>query len=280
MNLLKLSPDFDADYLECKGALTDWSAAANRLFASGCEAQGFALLASFAAPLMSLFRTNEGGAVVSIWGGKKSGKSIAHAACDSVWGTVDQCNLAPHAGPMRYVKLTQLCNMPALDDSLGGRDPEIVHTFLENVVRRTKEPAWQTILISFSPRALGDVPGVEVQVGVPKALHADHAKGRDPLAFDLLNNRGNAGVAYLRWLTQEVNQKWARKALASQMAEMVEDYPSLDSERFTMRAIAACHVAGQITATLGILEFEPDRITRWVRDQAFGAKTPQPQPAG
>jgi len=268
--------------IDVAGTLPEWSAAANRLFATGCEAQGFALLASFAAPLMSLFRTDEGGAVVSIYGGKKSGKTVAYEAAGSVWGSTEALSLAPYAGATRYVKIAQLCNLPVLDDSLGGRDPDIVRVFLFNFVRRMKGLEWQSLLISFSPvpvfcNSIIQRPGVEIDVSVPAALQVRHPSGRDPMVYDLHNNRGHAGHQFLCWLAQEPNQKWARKALAAQIAEMTETVGvEVNTCRYAMRAIAACHVAGQIAVSLGILEFEPDRITRWVRERAL----PQVQPAG
>src|SRR5579863_6286730 len=60
---------FDAPPPYPSAKLEAWSETANMLFAAGCEPQAFALLSSFAAPLMVLFPTSEGGAVVSIHGG-------------------------------------------------------------------------------------------------------------------------------------------------------------------------------------------------------------------
>lgn len=260
--------------IECAGKLADWSAAANRLFASGCEAQGLALLASFAAPLMRLFRTDEGGAVVSIHGGKKSGKSIAHAAAASVWGEPETFALGKFSGVTRYTMLGSLCNLPAFDDTLANRDPEVVRTFLTNFIGGVEGLEWQTVLLSFSPVPLGDVPGIEVEVKVPPALHIAHARSRDPLAYELISNRGNAGAMYWTYLCDERNQNWAKKALASQVAEMMEMGPT-DDQVYTIRAVAACHVAGQIVTRLGILEFDPDRITRWARERAFAKEVAQ-----
>jgi hypothetical protein len=260
---------------DCAGSLSDWSAAANRLFASGCEAQAFALLASFAAPLMSCLKTDEGGAVVSIHGGRKSGKTVALTAAASVWGEPEKCSLATCSGNIRYVKLADLCHLPAFDDTLASRDPEVVRLFLGNFVRQMKGLEWQTMLIAFSPVSLSHIlgqpiPGVEFEVDVPNAYQVSYRGGRDPFAYEFIANRGHAGLMYWNYLLNESNLRWAKKVLNIQLSEIIEDVgPCEDDRRFAMRAIAACHVAGQIVTTLGILEFDPDRITRWAKERAF-----------
>ncbi len=273
MRLADITPETDFTHLiPCAGTLPEWSAAANRLFASGCEGQGFALLASFAAPLMSLLRTEDGGAVVSLYGAKKSGKSIAHTAAASVWGGEEaDLSLSPYSGVLRYTKLSYLVNSPVFDDTLAARDPEVVRMFLGNFVRRMKGLEWQTLLISFSPLPLGGVPGVELPLGVPPPLQVAHAKGRDPLAYDLHANRGCAGLDYMKYLAHPTTQRWARKTMAMQIAQMREDGAG-DDKIYAMRAIAAVHVAGLMVTMLGILEFDIDRITRWAREKALATK--------
>src|SRR4029453_4679961 len=69
------------------GSIGAWSGAANKLFTLGHEVQAFALLSSFAAPLMPFHSSGEGGAIVSLVSDKSgTGKTTALEAAASVWG--------------------------------------------------------------------------------------------------------------------------------------------------------------------------------------------------
>jgi hypothetical protein len=250
--------------------LDEWSAAANQLFAAGCEAQAFALLASFAALLMALFPTVEGGAIVSIVGGRKSGKSVAMTAAGTVWGKPDELALRWR---YRFEMLTGLRNLPVLTAALASMDPEIVGTFATHFIHPAN---WRTTLISFGGTSLRETLRptaswsiTEFAVHVPRGLIAPDKSTPSILECKLLDNRGTAGKAYLHHLCTKSMVAWCRKALASKYGALVDEFGNRAEYRFQMRAIAAAWVAGILCVEAKILEMSPDRIAKWAMEQAL-----------
>jgi hypothetical protein len=250
--------------------LDQWSGAAGMLCAPGCEAQSFLLLASFAAPLMSLFRTEEGGGVVSIHGGKKAGKSVGLVAAASVWGPPGAITI-PAYRIDRLQKIGKLGNYPVIVDGLLNRDPAHSRDFIIQFLTNKPLPPgkWQTLLLSATGLPLFETvmrpedtaPGVDFPVKVPAMLIDASAKGH--LEYTLTACRGWAGLTYLRYLTGDNVIKWCQMQLASKLAGWRDDYGLGDKYRFALRTIAAVHVAGMIVSRLGIVDVEIDRITTW-----------------
>jgi hypothetical protein len=246
------------------GDLGTWSGAANHLFAAGCEAQGFALLCSFAAPLMSLFHTGEGGAVVALHGGRRSGKSVTVAACASVWGLPADLDLA-RGGHDWFASLRHL---PVLATTLANRDPLVGGLLLRDFLRGGGG-RWSTILISIGGEKLAGSDIIELDLKVPRGLIVPDKQVPSVLEQKLLNNRGAAGAAYLRELVTPETVKWCRKMLASKYA-LIKDELGLGAEwRFQMRAIAAAWIVGELCVRARILECSPERIARWAMGKAL-----------
>ncbi|HEY1858698.1 DUF927 domain-containing protein [Acidocella sp.] len=258
-----IGKDLPPDPCGTQGTLTVWSERANMLFALGCEAQAFTLLASFASPLMSLIETKEGGAALSIHGGKHAGKSVALAAAASVWG----------GGPIQPPPLSL---GPVILNRLANRDPVGIKALIEASVTAPDRP----ILISASGARLpldpGELFGIDVEVKVPKALIAP--KDGDRIEGHLLANRGHAGNTYLRYITRPENAAWIKRRLAGAIAGIRDDLTAAHAKddtitmgelfqierwRYGIRLIAACWVAGIVAVELGLIEADPERIARW-----------------
>lgn len=263
---------FDVGHFQPAGTTAAWSEAANMLMAGGCEAQSFALLSSFAAPLMALFPTKEGGAVVSIHGGRRSGKSVAMAAAGSVWGLPSMLAL----GNGGLARVAELRHLPVLATTLAHRDPYVASEFISAFLGPRDH---RTMMLCIGGVSLREsiVPAMggcvtEFPVYVPRGLIAPDKSSPSVLERKLLDNRGNAGVAYLHALCQPEVVPWAKKMLASKYGVMVDELGLGLEWRFQMRAIAAVWIAGEICVRAGILEVSPERIARWAMDKCLPKK--------
>lgn len=255
--------------------LAQWSSVAGMLCAPGCEAQTFMLLASFAAPLMSLFKTGEGGGIVSIHGGRKAGKSVALAAAASVWGEPRMMTV-PTWRADRLDQIAKLGNYPVIGEGMLNRDPAHTRDFIiDFLTGHTKEAPWQTLLLTSTGMPLFSIvmkpedsrPGVDLALKVPPMLIDAKSNGR--LEYTLSSCRGWAGLTYLRYLAAGNVIRWARGQLVSTLAGFNDDYGLGDEFRFTLRTIAAVHVAGMIVSQLGLVDVQPQRITDWTLDKAL-----------
>lgn len=268
----------------CKGgSLSRWSASANILFTKGCEAQSFALLCSFAAPLMRLYKDDAGGGILSIVGAKKgSGKTTALEAAASVWGRHEGLALSDSDIKIgRESALYLLGNLPSVYDDIYARDPEVIAGFVRDFTQGTSHDgdinenraAWKTILLLASSHSLVDVVSavdggdgddfriLEFISELPKGI-----RKRGELKRDLKANSGWAGDAYLRRLVQPEIFQYVRSGLPK-WTDQVWAYTGLDQKhRLDVRIVAAVIAAGIVVRNMGILEFSPSRIATWAMD--------------
>ena len=114
------------------GSIGAWSGAANQLFALGHEVQAFALLSSFAAPLMRFHSSGEGGAIVSLVSDKSgTGKTTALEAAASVWGRLKGTQIIDDdTSVAKGLKLAVFGNIACTYDELYNRDPEVIRRFV------------------------------------------------------------------------------------------------------------------------------------------------------
>lgn len=276
------------------GSLEKWSQAANALFAEGCEPQSFALLGSFAAPIMRFSATDEGGAIISLNSSRSgSGKTTALAAVASVWGLNKGLSLTNiDTKVSKGLTLAALGNLPVVYDELTDKDPVRIREFVlvftsgrdkmrgtqEGGIKHT-EASWQTLLVSGSNRSLVDfltTRGVdalafrvmEFNTKLPPGLH----KRGDGLRKELEANAGYAGDIYLRSLLQPEILKWVKSAVPA-YTKQIWDRTQLQSQhRFWVRTLASVAVAGAIVNKLGILSFSPQRILDWAIDEMVARK--------
>lgn len=271
------------------GSLERWSRAANSLFAKGCEPQSFALLASFAAPLMRFHSSGEGGAIISLVNDQSgSGKTTALEAVASVWGREEGVKLTDDDTKVaKSLSLGVLGNLPCVFDELYNRDPEVIRQFVlmftngrdkmrgtrDGEIRHSKA-SWQTLLVLASNLSIVDILSnvdgtdapafrlLEFSCSIPRSI----ASRGDALKRELKDNSGWAGDAYLRRLVQPETLAFIKQALPKWTEEVWKQTGLENEHRFWVRTIASTIAAGFIVQKMGILDFSPQRITHWVMD--------------
>lgn len=280
-----------------KGSLAGWKAAADQLFGPGVEGQGFALLASFAAPLMRFHSSDEGGAVVSVYSRESGvGKSTALAGAASVWGQLQGMQiLDPDTKVSKGITLGVMGSLPVIFDELNHRDPESVREFVQVFTTgRDKQRAsqagelihtantWQTLLITGSNLSLidtlkstrsGDAMSmrvIEFNLKMPGTIK--HSQG-DQLKEQLYFHAGHAGDAFMRALIQPETLEYVRRALPKIRQDITEKHRFNSEHRFWVRTLASISVASVIVRHLGLISFSADRIMEWAIESLTNRKT-------
>lgn len=242
------------------GSVAEWSRAANTLFAQGCEAQSFALLCSFAAPLMQFFDAGTRGVILSLVNAPRgNGTYTALHAIESVWG----CNDALHVRQSDVECGNILGSLPIIYDELSARDPEIMQEFIKGFY--DGKDAFPSVLVLASNYSIAGVfPDfrnhlVEHIVKIPKSRL--HAKS---LQRELRANSGWAGDAYLQRLVQPETVAYVKAGLP-QWTKAVQDQTK-SANKPAVRLIAAVVAASTIVKSIGLLEFSASRIANWAMD--------------
>jgi len=268
------------------GSISAWSNAANSLFAVGCEPQSFALLSSFAAPLMRFHSTGEGGAIVSLVSDQSgSGKTTALEAVASVWGRLKGVQLTDDDTKVsKGLTLGVLGNLPCVYDELYDRDPEVIRKFVlmftngrdkmrgtvDGQLRHSKAE-WQTLLVLASNKSIVDMLStmdgtdapafrlLEFITEFPTSLE----KRGDELKRILAANSGFAGDAYLRALLQPETLSYVKTALPEWTDKIWQRSGLRNEHRFWVRTLASVVAAGVLVRHVGILDFSIQRILDW-----------------
>lgn len=276
------------------GSLSAWKGAANQLFATGCEAQSFALLCSFAAPLMKFHEEDEGGAIISLVNkASGTGKTTSLDAVASVWGRSEGIKLTNEDTRIsKSIVLGVLGNLPVIWDELHNKDPDIIREFVlsftggRDKLRATQEgelrhskAKWATLLVTAQNLSIvdqlsnnygTDAPAfrvLEFKVDPPK----EFIQG-DGLKRTLKANHGYAGDAYLRYIMQPEVLAWMRKALPQWTAELWTRSGLRSEHRFWIRSLGAVAVAASIVHKLELLDFSPQRIVEWALHSIIAAQ--------
>jgi Domain of unknown function (DUF927) len=272
------------------GSLERWSAAASTLFAIECEPHAFALLCSFAAPLMRFHNHDEGGAIVSlVSSGSGSGKTMALDAVSSVWGRKKGGTeiSAYDTRISKGITLGTLGNLPVIYDEIDKQDSEIIKEFVATFTNgrdrargtvdggiRHEARTWQTILFTAANRSVVElVKGggfesdalafriLEFKASLPSNISKENG---DKLKIELEKNSGWAADRYLKWIVQPESKAWIERELERTTANLWERYNFKTHHRFWVRTLAAATVASVIVKNLDLLAFSPTRIMDWV----------------
>lgn len=275
------------------GSLAGWTAAANKLFALGCEPQSFALMCAFAAPFMRFLSADEGGAIVNLVSEQSAtGKTTGLEAIASVWGELDGLRLLDEDTQIsRGILLGTLGNLPCVFDELHKRDPDSIRQFVTMFTSgrdklrakqdgSIREPAgeWQTILILGSNVSLADIlrskNSEEAQAFRVLELIAEQkftGHEGDSLRRQLKENAGWAGDAFIHHLMQPGMLPQVRAELDKIVGGLWQ-CGFAQKHRFWVRCMACAYVAGALAADLHILNFEPGRIIKWVAEHLLENK--------
>lgn len=273
------------------GSIGGWSNAANQLFALGHEVQAFALLSSFAAPLMRFHSSGEGGAIVSLVSDKSgTGKTTALEAAASVWGRLKGTQIIDDDTTVaKGLKLAVFGNIACTYDELYNRDPEVIRRFVlmftngrdkdrgtaDGTLRHVRAE-WQTILLLASNNSIVDILSsmdgtdapayrvLEFLMDTPATM--DKRRG-DALKHQLDANAGYAADTYLRTLIQPDTLKFIKASLPKWTDEIWNKTGATKECRFWIRTIASVIAAGTLVRHAGILDFSVDRIAGWAIEQ-------------
>lgn len=281
------------------GNIDEWKRCADALFGTGREAQSFALLASFGAPLIRFLSTDEGGAIVSLVSrGSGRGKTTALAGVTSVWGEIRGLQLAnADTAVARGLTFGALGNLPVVFDELAARESDVVRDFVEmftngrDKMRGTQDgeikhtlATWQTILITASNTSLVDAIVAEGGstattmrvIELPVTLPPDATRKGDSLKEGLHRNWGFAGDAFMRHLLNPNILQWARGSVVHAQQQIISQHSFRPEHRFWARTIACAATAGILAQQLGLIQFPVGPILTWVlehlRDRADASK--------
>ena len=290
---LSPSPAQRAPQLVPTGDFSTWREAANMLFAKDVEAQAFAMLSSFAAPLMKFHGENEGGAVLSlVTSASGRGKSTSLYGACSVWGRYTALEVSRGDTVIsRAIVLGMMANLPVIFDEIATRDPDAAREFVEMFTngrdknRATQEgnlkdnvSRWQTILVCASNVSLVetvttsnvDAAGFRIlELPVVNSPHIQNTVG-DKLRRAFEYNYGHAGNIFMRYLTNPDVLPWAKDALHQNTEAIVKRGGFRSEHRFWTRLMGATMTAAQIVKHLKLLDFNVDRVMDFVIEKAVG----------
>lgn len=283
--------------LACRpgGSLEAWKTFAHKLFGIGREAQSFAVLAAFGAPLMRFLASDEGGAIISLvsrTSGK--GKSTAMAGATTVWGEPDGVQLVNiDTQVAKGITFAAMGQLPIVIDELAAREPDRAREFVEiftngrDKMRGTQDgqirhvaARWQTMLITASNvslidtiRAAGGSDAITYRVLEVPLLNLPahvHVVG-DQLKAGMFANWGYAGDFYMRYLVRPDVLEWAKRHVVKAQQQIIEENKFRAEHRFWARALACCTTAGIMCQQIGLLDFDVKAVLDWVisecRDQ-------------
>ena len=273
------------------GSLAGWTAAANRLFIKGCEAQAVACLVGLAAPFIGMVMgetQGEGGAILSLRSpGSGRGKSTALTAITSAWGEEKALKLIEaDTYVAKFGMISMLKNLPVIYEELkSAGDPMFIIDFVKQFTsgrdkaRGLKDGSvnavmkdFQTIIITASNGSLLDAVSsdegavarvFEIVLALPEDFAFDMEKD---IQHELNANAGFAGRALMStalipgaYAQLEVYARDLRRHYMTKLSlEGKTDY------RYTVWMIAAIHLVGHLCNHYGILQFDLDRIMGWI----------------
>ena len=278
------------------GSLERWSAAANKLFARDCEPHAFALLCSFAAPLMRFHSTDEGGALLVLVGPPGTGKTTALDAAGSVWGQHRALDLNTFdTRASRGVNLGVLGNLPVLYDELEKQDEDVLREFVTIFTNgrdraratvdggvRHEARTWQTIVIGAANRSVVELVAgradsealssriLEFPGHLPEGMSDREGTA---LRNEMKNNCGFAADMYVRYLVQPEVIQWMRTTLVAKTDEVWKRTGLKSEHRFWVRTIGSVWVASLLVEKLGLLAFSPQRLIDWAIDHCVKVTT-------
>jgi hypothetical protein len=276
------------------GSLDKWTGLASRLFQTAkMEPQQFALICSFAAPLMTFASKSDGGAILSLVSpdtGK--GKSTVLSAAASVWGRREGMELKNEDTLVaKFASISLLRHLPVMFDELhlfnadlmqsfvrtftGGRDKD--RGWRDGTINKAPD-GWQTILICATNGSVLDQ--LSVNTADPQAarvfevLMEDVEFSHSGAFGDLIvENCGHAGQAYMRYIAQQQAVDYIRRKddRPGELDKMIEHYSSKLStkadHRFMIRLMATAHITAHFVDHLRLIEFKPDYIIGWARER-------------
>jgi hypothetical protein len=271
--------------MEC-GELDKWKEVFNLYSRPGMEANAFAALTAFGAPLLKF--TGQRGAIINlVFHGSGSGKSTTLAVCNSVWGHPDNLMCIPKdtinakmlkLGVMNHLPFTmdEITNMTAEDFSdmaygmTQGRWKDRVKGQTNEL--RVNNTFWQTMSLTsanaYFAQKLGSLKAtpdgemmrlLEYEIRYSDAI--DVAEGKQLFDHQLRENYGLAGGIYASWLV--CNRDDAVQLLRATQAKIDKELRLSQKERFWSATVAANIVGGIMAKMCGLIDWDIQAIYNW-----------------
>lgn len=291
----KLTPLMKTMQPARNGSLADWTTAANKLGTPGMEAHLFMVMASLAAPLMK-FCVDEGngGSILSIISEESGyGKTPMATAAASVWGELGSIVVTGNFTENRRIEeLVRHCHLPQIQEEAAYSDPAVAALGIEKFTSGTDRgrlnqagsatgipERYQTIMLSLSNKSLYELVKM---VNVPMSRRIFEIEIERPASDDLANlggiaremmrNCGYAGLAFARIIVAPEIRKYIIENLSGsnigQVGRVQLKYRELlhsqPEHRFIIWLISAVEVASRIATHYGLLNFDVERLMRWI----------------
>ena len=266
-----------------KGDLATWSAATQIFNKPGMEPFAFALLASFAAPLMKF--TGYNGAMVSMTGESGVGKTLMLRLGQSIYGYHDtlmmykedtQNAMISRLGvygslPLTVDEVTNIAEA-ALSDLVyrvtQGRDKV---RLTKNSEERKIINSWNTLaIVSTNASVVDKLSGMKHDATAEINRIFEYPVMENPefcgqtttdLFWLLDENYGVAGEKYIQWLA--TNRHKIKAGLEQVRLKIDGDSKIRGEERFWSAIASAAIYGGLVAKSLGLIEFDVSRVMAW-----------------
>ena len=279
----------DAERIHPKGTIEKWKEVFNLYALPGLEPHAFAALTAFGSPLLK-FTGLEGAIINVIHSESGTGKSTILHMCNSVSGMPkeltsmfkDTFNAKIHRlGVMNNLANTidEITNMSGLEFSdlaysiSQGRGKEKMKGSTNEL--RINNTKWNGITVCSSNASFYEKLGVSKSSPDGESMRLleykienngviDVQTGKQMFDHQLRENYGHAMEPYAQWL---VNNKEDAVDLVRQVqARLDKEVQFTQRERF-WSGVAACNIAGGlISKSLGLHEYDMQRIYAWLKD--------------
>lgn len=294
-----------AHKIHAKGSMEKWREVYDLYGLPGMEGQAFGALTAFGSPIFK-FTGLDGALINLIYEFAGSGKSTVLRMCNSVYGMPKE--LMATAADTLNAKIQQLGvlnNMPNTIDEItnmkGLEFSDMAYAVSQgrgkNRMRgsvnqmRTNNTTWQNMSLCSSNASfyekLGSVKSspdgesvrlIEYRIEPSDIISVAH--GKQMFDHQLNENYGHAGVIYIQWLVNNLEE--AKQLLAKVQARLDRDLQLTSRERFWSASVASNITGGLIAKGLGLINFDMKAVYAWaltmIKNIRNDVKTPQSNP--
>jgi len=291
-----------AENMSPVGTLEKWKEVFNLYGAPGLEANAFAALSAFGAPLLKF--TGHNGAIINvIHKDSGTGKSTALYMCNSVYGHPDKlAAIWKDTLAAKMIHLGVMNNLPFTVDEITNTSPADFSTLAYSMSQgrganrsksqsnelRINNTTWQTISLASSNASFYEKLGIhknspdgemmrllEYQIHPTNIIPPHVAK--QMFDHQLKENYGHAGDIYASYLVNNLEE--AISGMLAVQAKIDKELSLTNRERF-WSAVVSCNIAGGLMArNLGLIDFDMKAVYVWATQMIRGLREDVKPPA-
>lgn len=262
------------------GSVQEWAAFTALLEKANMPVHMFALCVSFSAPLYNF--TGLKGLTVSLYGQTGAGKTLAQMWQQSIWGDPTKLHFtAKFTQNALFARMGLYNNLPVTIDETTMLPPKEVGDFLywvtqgrdkARLTRSAEErdhKTWATVVITSANRSMASMmaaTGMESDAQMARLLeitmnpHPLFTRSTDAgkRIYDFItSHHGAVGQAFLDALVA-MGEAGIRAAMASHRERFFQKYSCAftGNERFWEQGILLADFAGELAASLGLIQFD------------------------